>query len=273
MRITTLVENTKISSDLENKHGLSFHIKTDKHSILFDLGPKGVLLDNAKKLGVDLKEVDIVIISHGHSDHGGALEEFLSVNHKASIYVNKEAFNEYYSVLGSFKKYIGLDRELKNNKRIVLVDGDLEIDDELYIFSKIERNHNISKFNEDLYKRVDGLYLEDDFSHEQNLIVKEGNKSLLFSGCAHNDIRNILDKAENIIGKDLDCVISGFHLVNQSTGRCESEEFINCLAETLDKRNTKFYTGHCTGMRPYKILKRKLGDKIDYISTGKIVDL
>ena len=38
--ITTLVENTKISDEYENKHGLSFHIETEKHNILFDLGPK-----------------------------------------------------------------------------------------------------------------------------------------------------------------------------------------------------------------------------------------
>lgn len=273
MRITTLVENTKISSELENKHGLSFHIQTDKHNILFDLGPKGVLLNNAKKLGVDLSEVDTVIVSHGHSNHGGGLEEFLKVNKKAKIYIHKDAFNEHYSVVGFFKKYIGLDNELKDNSRIILVDGDLEIDDELYIFSRIERKHNISKFNGTLYKKVNVLYLEDDFLHEQNLIVSEGGKSILFGGCAHNDIRNILYKAEVILGKDLDYAISGFHLVNFTTGICENEKFINELADVLDERETHFYTCHCTGMRVYKMLKERLGDKINYASSGCILEI
>ncbi|MDM0977029.1 MBL fold metallo-hydrolase [Clostridium perfringens] len=273
LRITTLVENTKISDEYENKHGLSFHIETEKHNILFDLGPKNTFLTNAKKLNINLEEVDIVVISHGHNDHGGGLEEFLKINNKAKVYIHKDAFNEYYSMAGIFKKYIGLDKELKANPRIILTEGDMKIDDELYLFSVVENRHKVSKFNKVLYKRVDGMYLEDDFVHEQSLIITENNKNVLMGGCAHNDIRNIIDKAEVIIGKDLDYVISGFHIFNPSTGISESDLFINTLGDNLNKRNTKFYTCHCTGMRAFKMLEEKLQDKIEYISTGQILNI
>ncbi|ABG86980.1 MBL fold metallo-hydrolase [Clostridium perfringens] len=273
LRITTLVENTKISAEYENKHGLSFHIETEKHNILFDLGPKNTFLTNAKKLNINLEEVDIVVISHGHNDHGGGLEEFLKINNKAKVYIHKDAFNEYYSMAGIFKKYIGLDKELKKNPRIILTEGDMKIDDELYLFSVVENRHKVSKFNKVLYKRVDGMYLEDDFVHEQSLIITEDNKNVLMGGCAHNDIRNIIDKAEVIIGKDLDYVISGFHIFNPSTGISESDLFINTLGDNLNKRNTKFYTCHCTGMRAFKILEEKLQDKIEYISTGQVLNI
>nr|WP_242825521.1 MBL fold metallo-hydrolase [Clostridium perfringens] len=273
LRITTLVENTKISDEYENKHGLSFHIETEKHNILFDLGPKNTFLTNAKKLNINLEEVDIVVISHGHNDHGGGLEEFLKINNKAKVYIHKDAFNEYYSMAGIFKKYIGLDKELKKNPRIILTEGDMKIDDELYLFSVVENRHKVSKFNKVLYKRVDGMYLEDDFVHEQSLIITENNKNVLMGGCAHNDIRNIIDKAEVIIGKDLDYVISGFHIFNPSTGISESDLFINILGDNLNKRNTKFYTCHCTGMRAFKMLEEKLQDKIEYISTGQVLNI
>ncbi|BAB80630.1 MBL fold metallo-hydrolase [Clostridium perfringens] len=273
LRITTLVENTKISDEYENKHGLSFHIETEKHNILFDLGPKNTFLTNAKKLNINLEEVDIVVISHGHNDHGGGLEEFLKINNKAKVYIHKDAFNEYYSMAGIFKKYIGLDKELKANPRIILTEGDMKIDDELYLFSVVENRHKVSKFNKVLYKRVDGMYLEDDFVHEQSLIITEDNKNVLMGGCAHNDIRNIIDKAEVIIGKDLDYVISGFHIFNPSTGISESDLFINTLGDNLNKRNTKFYTCHCTGMRAFKMLEEKLQDKIEYISTGQVLNI
>nr|WP_242979664.1 MBL fold metallo-hydrolase [Clostridium perfringens] len=273
LRITTLVENTKISDEYENKHGLSFHIETEKHNILFDLGPKNTFLTNAKKLNINLEEVDIVVISHGHNDHGGGLEEFLKINNKAKVYIHKDAFNEYYSMAGIFKKYIGLDKELKANPRIILTEGDMKIDDELYLFSVVENRHKVSKFNKVLYKRVDGMYLEDNFVHEQSLIITEDNKNVLMGGCAHNDIRNIIDKAEVIIGKDLDYVISGFHIFNPSTGISESDLFINTLGDNLNKRNTKFYTCHCTGMRAFKMLEEKLQDKIEYISTGQVLNI
>ncbi|MDM0652930.1 MBL fold metallo-hydrolase [Clostridium perfringens] len=273
LRITTLVENTKISDEYENKHGLSFHIETEKHNILFDLGPKNTFLTNAKKLNINLEEVDIVVISHGHNDHGGGLEEFLKINNKAKVYIHKDAFNEYYSMAGIFKKYIGLDKELKKNPRIILTEGDMKIDDEVYLFSVVENRHKVSKFNKVLYKRVDGMYLEDDFVHEQSLIITEDNKNVLMGGCAHNDIRNIIDKAEVIIGKDLDYVISGFHIFNPSTGISESDLFINTLGDNLNKRNTKFYTCHCTGMRAFKMLEEKLQDKIEYISTGQVLNI
>nr|WP_224390609.1 MBL fold metallo-hydrolase [Clostridium perfringens] len=273
LRITTLVENTKISDEYENKHGLSFHIETEKHNILFDLGPKNTFLTNSKKLNINLEEVDIVVISHGHNDHGGGLEEFLKINNKAKVYIHKDAFNEYYSMAGIFKKYIGLDKELKKNPRIILTEGDMKIDDELYLFSVVENRHKVSKFNKVLYKRVDGMYLEDDFVHEQSLIITENNKNVLMGGCAHNDIRNIIDKAEVIIGKDLDYVISGFHIFNPSTGISESDLFINTLGDNLNKRNTKFYTCHCTGMRAFKMLEEKLQDKIEYISTGQVLNI
>ena len=95
MIITTLVENLSVSNEYTNKHGLSFHIKTKNHNILFDLGPDNSFLENAKKLNIDISDVDIAIISHGHSDHGGGLESFLKNNNKAKVYINKNAFGLY----------------------------------------------------------------------------------------------------------------------------------------------------------------------------------
>lgn len=86
MKITALVENKSEGRTIP-KHGLSLYIETQKHKILFDLGPDDTLFKNAEIMNIDLSEVDTVIISHGHMDHGGALKRFLQVNGKARIYV------------------------------------------------------------------------------------------------------------------------------------------------------------------------------------------
>lgn len=96
MKITALVENES-SCELKAKHGLSLYIETKHHRILFDLGPNQTLFQNAKKKKIDLTTVDIVIISHGHTDHGGALRKFLNINKKARIYIQKDAFLPHYT--------------------------------------------------------------------------------------------------------------------------------------------------------------------------------
>ena len=94
MKITVLLENTTKDKRLKTKHGLSLYISTQKHTLLFDLGPGKQFLKNAETLGIDVSEADAAIISHGHDDHGGGLKAFLSANSKATVYVRQSARSE-----------------------------------------------------------------------------------------------------------------------------------------------------------------------------------
>lgn len=86
LKIVGLVENTTESPNLKYKHGLSLYIETERHRILFDMGPNDLFLENARKLGVDIASIDIAVISHGHVDHCGGLKSFLKGNSTARIY-------------------------------------------------------------------------------------------------------------------------------------------------------------------------------------------
>ena len=66
MVIKVLVENTAISTDFGTEHGLSLYIeKTKRDKILFDVGASTLFLKNAKKLNVNVADVDFLVISHG----------------------------------------------------------------------------------------------------------------------------------------------------------------------------------------------------------------
>ena len=71
MRIVNLIENTKGAEGCLYEHGLSFYIETEKHKLLADTGASDAFLANAGRLGIDLRQVEHVVISHGHYDHAG----------------------------------------------------------------------------------------------------------------------------------------------------------------------------------------------------------
>ena len=269
MIIKTLLENTSVSDEFKVEHGLSLYIETRKHKLLFDVGHTGKFAENAQKLGVDLSEVDLVVISHGHYDHGGGLKTFLGINSKAKIYLNKRAFEKRYARRpDGVTAYIGLDEELLPNERFIFVDDKLVIDDELELFSNVKAKRLNPSGNQDLLMESGTSLVQDDFAHEQNLIIKEDGKTLLLAGCAHNGIVNIIDHFQ-MAKKGLPShVIGGFHLYNRARDEYEDPVLINQIGEYLNNTGSKYYTGHCTGIEPYKRLKEIMGERVEYLATG-----
>jgi len=269
MKIIALVENTVKDSNLKPKHGLSFYIETRKQKILFDLGPDDTCLYNAQKLGIDLTEVDIVILSHGHKDHGGGLPDFLKVNSKAKIYLHRKAFEPHYIKAFFFLNiFIGLNKDLAND-RFILTDDTMRINDEL--FSDVNANFDTNSNRVMLKKTLKG-YVQDDFAHEQTLIMTEEDKSVLLTGCSHRGIANILNTARKY-QPIIKVVFGGFHLYNPVTKVSESPEVVQQLANEISTQEIVFYTGHCTGKKAFESMHEVMGDKIQYFSAGSELDL
>lgn len=263
MRITALVEN-KSDCELKPSHGLSLYIETSNHKILFDLGHNNTLFENSKKRNIDLTEIDTVILSHGHMDHGGALEKFLKINTTAKIYVQRRAFENHYSKIFFFKVNVGLSPKLMRNSQIVLVDGNYQIDDELLLFTVKDISKCYSEVNDALYTDKG----KDDFSHEQNLIIL-GKANVLITGCGHAGIINILEEAANY--KPQVCV-GGYHLFDPLTRKTVSYKLLKQIADELVKYNVEFYTYHCTGQTAFRYFAERLHN-ISYLSCGKSIDV
>jgi len=261
MKVIVLVENTACGTELKGQHGLSFYIEHNGLKILFDCGADSLFLENAAKLGADIAAVDYLMISHGHYDHGGGLENFLKVNDKAKIIVSKYAFNDHYFEILFVKKYIGLDKALKDNQRIIFTDQYLTLGDGMILFSDITGGKYLSSESK-ILKKENGKFVPDDFKHEQCLIIND----ILFAGCAHTGIVNIYEKARAI--RDIKHIFGGFHLSNPVTKKMEDRALIESIAGEFKNENVKMYTGHCTGHDAFKILQSILGDKIEEISTG-----
>lgn len=258
MKITALTENTPFNDNISAEHGLSLYIETEKHNILFDMGQTSLFAENAKKLGIDLTKVDIAVLSHGHYDHGGGLTEFLKINKTAPVYINRYAFGDYYN---GTEKYIGLDKSLQNEERIVFVDEILEIDDELCLYScnnKIQ-NHYLGSFG--LNMKCDGKFMPDEFKHEQYLLINENGKRTLISGCSHKGVMDITEWFEP------DVLVGGFHY-----SKLELDEKLKEYATFLASHKTDYYTCHCTGLEQYKFMKKYM-PQLSYLSCGESIEI
>ncbi len=258
MRIVALVENTS-DGKMKPVHGVSFYIETNNHKILFDVGPDDTLFQNADKKNINLQDVDTVIISHGHSDHGGALKHFLEINKTAKVYVQKSAFEKHYSKVLFFKFNVGINPSLMENPNVILLDGDMRIDDELFLFTAKTKGRIQSEANKSLFTDNG----PDDFRPEQNLLISE-NKKVLLMGCGHSGVVNILENSK----ERPNYCIGGFHVYNPFSRRTVSDDQLDNMADELtDYDDIVFFTCHCTGKKAFNYLSGRF-ENIKYISCG-----
>ena len=257
MKLVTLVENTSTSDRITAEHGLSLYIETGALKILFDMGQTDRFLKNAEQLGIDLSQVDFAVLSHGHYDHGGGLGAFLQINTKAPVYIHKTAFGAYYN---GTSKYIGLDQALMAEKRLIFTEGTFAITPQILLADCNDLHWRNDPYG--LNRKEQDLFVPDDFRHEQYLQITEGEKRILLSGCSHKGILHIAKYFQPRV------LIGGFHL-----NKVTDMQILRETARDLMERNTRYYTGHCTGDAQFSVMKEVMGDQLERISAGAVIQV
>lgn len=296
MEITVLIEDTKQDDRLIKEFGFSILIETDDHTVLLDTGHSNNFLHNCSISGKNINNVDLAVISHAHLDHAGGLKSFVETNKTAPVYMHTKARQNYYGNIGAklpltlnsflhplvktsrkLSRYIGIDQEvLKNHKdRIQFVDQNIEIANNIFLISNIEKKFPTPIGNKFLLMERHGRLEQDTFDHELMLVIKEQDGIVIFSGCCHTGILNMLNKAKKEFPDDqIKAVIGGFHLKiqPQKETMAGTREDIELIARTFANYGVqKIYTGHCTGQTAYEILKTQLKEKIERLYTGLVI--
>lgn len=261
MLITTLVDNTVSKPDLLAEHGLSLMLETEDEKILFDAGQKGhTIIHNADTLGVDLSDIDKIVLSHGHSDHTGGLDGVLTASRHAKIYGHPDLFDEKYSKTQCEQRLIGIPYtrealELRGAK-LNLSRESLQITDTIQTTGEIRRRTNFEMIPDRLCTMRNGQIVKDALMDDLSLIVT-GEKGLaVIFGCSHSGIINTLLQVREMMSDiPINVLVGGIHLVDAT------EERIEKTIEYLKELNIeKMALCHCTGRLALIRLYEVFGD-------------
>lgn len=270
--LVLLSDNLNGDEALLSEHGLCAFLDTGKHKFLLDTGASEQLMFNAERLGIDLKAVDYVFISHGHHDHMGGLEPFLEWNSKAKVLLSPNImYRSFFSTRNGGKRDIGttFDWE-KYRDRCIFLDQTTALNEEIGTFSCDCTDFASPLANSTLFCDSKKGFELDDFGHE--LVISIGSDCpVLYTGCAHKGLLNILESYRQHFDKMPGVVFGGFHLLDSMPVQLfETEEHVRQIGNFLKTNypNTLFLTGHCTGTQAYNQLKHQLNQQIALFHTG-----
>ena len=206
--ITIVYDNNAYDPRLTAAWGFSCVIETEAGTVLFDTGGDGtILLHNMEKLGFDPKAIDIVFLSHIHSDHIGGLMDFLKRNPNVAVYYPH-----------SFPKGFG-DQIRSAGAKAVGIDKPQQIAPGMYSTGE-----------------MGGLI------REQSLVIQTGAGLLIITGCSHPGIVEITRRAKEILDDPVYMILGGFHLL-----RMREVEVGRVIAALRDLGVSKVGPSHCTG--------------------------
>ena len=251
--------------------GLAIHIEHEGKNILLDSGTSGDFADNAEKMGVDLSRVDVGALSHSHYDHANGFDRFFALNDRAKIYISNEVRENLYGWKKLLPYYGGIRRGMlkEHAHRFVRVSGKQEILPGVWLLGHSTPGLAAMGRKNGLYQRR-GLWLHpDDFRHEQSLIFDRADGLIVFNSCSHAGADVVIREAEAAFpGKRVKALVGGFHLFRLSDAdvRALAGRLKQCGAELL-------VTGHCSGQKGFELLHEELGDTVQQMYSGMVLEI
>jgi 7,8-dihydropterin-6-yl-methyl-4-(beta-D-ribofuranosyl)aminobenzene 5'-phosphate synthase len=262
----------EIRNSVIAEHGYSAVVRTTvegrTRTLLFDFGfSEGGAAYNAKVLGVDMSEIEVLALSHGHSDHLGGFEQLVEMIGRKGMefYIHPAVYKApRYLKVGEQRKiyFPKFTREMAEKTGVTVVESSpprLLLDGAVLFLGEIPRRTDFEKgfpiahFQEEGVEKWDPI--EDDTSVVMNV---KGKGLVVLSGCAHSGIVNTVQYAREVTGVDqVHVVMGGFHLSGPAF-----EPIIGRTTEELKKINPAYVVPtHCTGRKAIMHMEREMPEQ------------
>ncbi len=234
LRFTVLYDNYVYTQGTTADWGFSCLIEGTERTILFDTGTQpSILFHNIDRLNVAVDDIDVIVISHQHGDHTGGLLSVLNRNPNVTVYL-LESFSADFV------------RSVENTgAEVVLVDDSLRICTSTYSTGEL------------------GIQIK-----EQSLVLDTSEGLIVVTGCSHPGIVSILERAREIVDKDIALVFGGFHLMNASDQDIQDiiERFRELGVQTCGP-------SHCTGDSQISLFRDAFDEDFVQMGTGRTLIL
>ncbi len=275
LRITTLSDNTAGRGRFLAEWGLSFLVETDEVNILFDTG-KGISAShNANTLGVDLSQIDKIVLSHGHNDHTGGLRQILrKMKKEVEIVAHPDIWSAKYRCRqGEADKYIGIPfprQKLESlGASFKLTTKPVKITDSIMTTGEIPMVNEFEEIDPNLFVKEGGSLQPDKLLDDLALVIKTGAGLVVMLGCAHHGIINTLNHAQQLSGvKPIYAVLGGAHLISAS------KERIRLTIAALNELGVqRLGLCHCTDLPAACLLAQEFSDRFFFNCAGTVTEL
>jgi len=233
--LTIVYDNVPLDDRLVPNWGFSCLIEGMEETILFDMGANAlILLENLRRLGLDLADVDAVVLSHEHQDHVGGFGALLALEHSCRIYAPKSFPPQLRSEF---------DREWIEP---IDVSGPMPVCAD-------------ATTTGELGGRI----------VEQALVLRLSGGLVVVTGCAHPGIVEVVEAAHALYPDDpIDLVLGGFHLL-----RATEAEVRTIGARLLELGVRRLAPTHCTGDRARAILAETFPHEDLDVGLGAVIEL